>query len=101
MRILQGKSSLPLGNNPRPGGSTKILIWAQIGRLKHQDKHHTSEENTDNNCHICDIDHGQVVILDPLILNISLEALLENFTNYLHTSRCLGIAVGQNKKQPV
>eukprot|EP00069_Balaena_mysticetus_P002238 bmy_15872T0 len=29
MRILQGKSSLSLSNNPRPGGSTKILSWAQ------------------------------------------------------------------------
>lgn len=32
MRILQGKGSLPLGNKPRPGGSIKILSWAQVGR---------------------------------------------------------------------
>lgn len=32
MRILQGKSSLPLGNNPRPGGFIKILPWSQGGR---------------------------------------------------------------------
>lgn len=31
IRILQGKGSLPLGNNPRPGGSIKILSWAPIG----------------------------------------------------------------------
>lgn len=31
IRILQGKGSLPLGNNPRPGGSIKILSWALIG----------------------------------------------------------------------
>ncbi|KAB0393383.1 hypothetical protein E2I00_014877, partial [Balaenoptera physalus] len=37
-------------------------------------------ENMDNNCHICDIDHGQIIILDPLVSKVSLEALLENFT---------------------
>lgn len=55
----------------------------------------------DNNCHICDIDHEQIIILDPLVSKVSLEALLENFANHLRTSGCLGIAVGQKKKQAV
>lgn len=32
MRILQGKDSLPLSNNSRPGVYTKILSWAQLRR---------------------------------------------------------------------
>ncbi|TKC34469.1 hypothetical protein EI555_001654, partial [Monodon monoceros] len=50
---------------------------------------HSEHENMDNNCHICDIDHGQIIILDPLVSKVSLEALLENFANHLRTDHPL------------
>lgn len=85
----------------RPWGSTKILSWAQLRRWSLKTTTTHPEGNMDDDWHICDTDHGQIIILDPLIPKVSLEALLENFANHLHTSRCLGKAVQQNKKQAV
>lgn len=44
MRILQGKSSLPLGNNPRPGGSFyQDSFLGPDKKVKSQDVLRTSE----------------------------------------------------------
>lgn len=62
--------------------------------MKSQNNHHTLEESMDSNCHVCDIDHGQIVILDPFVPKVFLEAPLENFDNRLHTSRYLRMSLG-------
>lgn len=41
MRILQGKSSLTLGNNPNP--REEVLPRFFKGKIKSQDNYHTSE----------------------------------------------------------